>query len=173
MGARLYDPMLGRFQSGDSVEGGNANSYIYPLDPVNEEDLSGQYCITGVARRETVYTSHIERRAVWQHYNGHLTRGYVTVRVIDSIKKKEICRSISRALGRMVRCAVNYASKGGGAGFGVGAVVGGSIGFAVAGPPGALTAGGVLGTDAAVVGAVGGALFGAAAGATGRQCSWW
>jgi large repetitive protein len=42
MGVRLYNPATGLFTSLDPVEGGNANDYTYPADPINEFDLDGQ-----------------------------------------------------------------------------------------------------------------------------------
>lgn len=42
MGVRLYNPVTALFTSTDPVEGGNANSYSYPSDPINSFDLDGQ-----------------------------------------------------------------------------------------------------------------------------------
>ena len=42
MGARAYDPTLGRFYSTDPIEGGSLSNYDYAAqDPVNAYDLSG------------------------------------------------------------------------------------------------------------------------------------
>ncbi len=43
MGARIYDPTLGRFLETDPIEGGSENDYAYPADPVNGSDLTGTY----------------------------------------------------------------------------------------------------------------------------------
>ncbi|MHA7984395.1 PA14 domain-containing protein [Rathayibacter sp. CAU 1779] len=43
MGARQYSPELGRFLQTDPVAGGNTNAYNYPNDPVNCNDVTGQF----------------------------------------------------------------------------------------------------------------------------------
>lgn len=48
MGARVYLPTIGRFTSVDPVVGGNANAYTYSLDPINQNDYTGQFSIRGV-----------------------------------------------------------------------------------------------------------------------------
>ncbi|MEV4263543.1 RHS repeat-associated core domain-containing protein [Kribbella sp. NPDC049584] len=42
MGVRLYNPTTGLFTSVDPVDGGNANAYTYPSDPINGFDLDGK-----------------------------------------------------------------------------------------------------------------------------------
>ncbi len=71
MGARQYVPLLGLFLSVDPVPGGNANDYTYPNDPVNSNDLTGNYSfrlsdygtttpIVGSTAR-TAYSPHVNR----------------------------------------------------------------------------------------------------------------
>ena len=42
MVVRIYNPVTGLFTSPDPVYQGNANPYVYPSDPVNGMDLSGE-----------------------------------------------------------------------------------------------------------------------------------
>ena len=53
MGARQYQPTIGRFLEVDPLEAGTKNDYAYAVDPVNTADLSGEYvagwCMAGSA----------------------------------------------------------------------------------------------------------------------------
>lgn len=43
MGERVYLPTLARFTTVDPIPGGNANAYVYALDPINFSDLNGMF----------------------------------------------------------------------------------------------------------------------------------
>mgnify|MGYP001289271421 CR=1 FL=1 len=50
MGVRLYAPATGRFLSIDPTRGGTENRYTYPLDPINNSDISGAAAATWIWR---------------------------------------------------------------------------------------------------------------------------
>jgi RHS repeat-associated protein len=63
MGARQYLPGLGRFLQVDPVEGGGANDYAYPHDPINMTDLDGRFWTCNWCRKAWNKTTRAARSA--------------------------------------------------------------------------------------------------------------
>ena len=65
MGARVYIPLLGRFLSVDSIEGGTDNNYAYANNPVNDFDLDG----TMIATQRNMQLVKDAAKWLWQKRN--------------------------------------------------------------------------------------------------------
>ena len=90
MGARQYVPSIGRFLQVDPVEGGSCNDYDYVCgDPVNNFDLDGTRCLTGVAWKEQI--RYQDKDGNWK------------------TKTKEHCNSIAKGVKRNAEGAVRGA----------------------------------------------------------------
>ena len=151
MGARPYDPALGRFLKIDPVEGGCENGYGYAVDPINSFDLTGMWCVLGVKSRKVVGTKIEWKRSTKlayeqtkrRHgiartlvYNGRVS-GYQIGFVVP--KYQEICSTGSSvwkttAASALAGCATGavatiWAGPGAWAGCGIGAATTGAGGF--------------------------------------------
>jgi RHS repeat-associated protein len=47
MGARVYNPTTNQFTAPDPINGGNENTFVYPNDPINQEDHAGLCSVGG------------------------------------------------------------------------------------------------------------------------------
>ena len=69
MGARPYNPTLGRFLEVDPIDGGSCNDYDYTCaDPVNQFDLSGLWCVFGKNKNGSCRGSGVVRTGVRKTY---------------------------------------------------------------------------------------------------------
>lgn len=67
MGARLYIPSIGRFVQPDPIENGNADAYVYPTDPINNNDLSGDMAQRGIQSNQGPQLSRAEQEALTKY----------------------------------------------------------------------------------------------------------
>ncbi|MDP4013649.1 MAG: RHS repeat-associated core domain-containing protein, partial [Candidatus Nanopelagicales bacterium] len=116
MGARPYNPNTGQFLSTDPIPGGNANTYTYPVDPVNEDDESGlsdwfdegRRCIDAVGalscRRARNLLAEVDRvmkflreQAKWTENHENAARHFVGSIVLTFYEGYDRAKSILRA----------------------------------------------------------------------------
>ena len=112
MGARLYNPVTGRFLSMDSVAGGNDNTYTYPPDPINMFDLSGEWSWRKVGghfkKHWKTYATVASFAVPGLGYAGAAYRGYKAAKLLKAVHAsrgstwatKSVSRGVANRAGR-------------------------------------------------------------------------
>jgi RHS repeat-associated protein len=123
MGARVYLASIGRFTQMDPVPGGNANDYVYALDPINFSDYSGMclQCAAGASfYQPAVSTQRRVAPAARFHPAAGVTRVQryysvpIVLRVVHSSPKKQTRNNSTRMPKAKVVSAKNITTIKGG-----------------------------------------------------------
>ena len=131
MGARLYNPVSGRFLSMDPVPGGNDNTYTYPPDPVNMTDLSGEWGMPKFIKKawkkvvhkakkvykavravaKAVVKTVVRKAKVAKRYVKVAARAYYTkAKIVRQVAKKK-AKSAAKKTGHAVKRVATRAKK--------------------------------------------------------------
>ena len=89
MGARGYNPTLGRFLETDPVEGGTTtNDYMYVRDPINMLDLNGEGIVCDVIQAGSIVPSRPSKSATGAASAIYSGRGYLKrlARIVSTIR---------------------------------------------------------------------------------------
>jgi RHS repeat-associated protein len=113
MGARQYDPHLGRFLETDPIEGGCSNAYSYVVDPINTSDLDGTKCRGVFGAVVAFFSAGDYFRAAQRAARGDLTGGLAILGValskdyVSGRARTAVLRKTGKSLGaRAFRVAV-------------------------------------------------------------------
>jgi RHS repeat-associated protein len=138
MGNRLYDSRLGRFLQKDPIEGGSANGYDYVSgDPINNMDLDGTRCWTGVARTER-YGAWNAKKQRWENKTREICRGARQFASVALTTGGRILAGTAEGAAGFIGAVDEVATAG--AACGAGGLIGGTFG-ALAGPTGMFVGG--------------------------------
>ena len=105
MGVRPYVPAAGRFLGVDPVEGGNANDYVYPQDPVNSFDLDGRCSVLPWSDDDCHSAA---ASAVWSGSKAIAKKTYQVARFAVNLANGSSALGVAAAVTSGAKCGMNW-----------------------------------------------------------------